>query len=230
MSHELRTPLNAIIGFSEIMRDESLGPLGEPRYKEYVEDIIESSRHLLGVINDILEVSKAEAGKIELYEETLQANEEVAAATRLFSKQAEAAGVELITRPMDPDCAIRADQRKIRQVLLNLISNAIKFTPSGGAVTLTVFLNDQGQHVLCVADTGIGMDSSELEQAMCRFGQVNSRLARRHEGTGLGLPLTKGLVELHGGELRITSAKGVGTTVQAIFPVERTAPAPSFSI
>jgi PAS domain S-box-containing protein len=221
MSHELRTPLNAIIGFSEIMRDESLGPLGEPRYKEYVEDIIESSRHLLGVINDILEVSKAEAGKIELYEETLQANEEVAAATRLFSKQAEAAGVELITRPMDPDCAIRADQRKIRQVLLNLISNAIKFTPSGGMVTVTPVLRGNGEFTITVEDTGIGMNEEDIPAALTPFGQVESTLSRRFEGTGLGLPLSQALVEVHGGRLRVDSAPGQGTRVRISLPRER---------
>ncbi|MDH3241735.1 MAG: ATP-binding protein [Alphaproteobacteria bacterium] len=221
MSHELRTPLNAIIGFSELMHDESLGPLGEPRYKEYVEDIIDSSRHLLGVINDILEVSKAEAGKIELFEENLLANDEIKAATRLFTKQADTAGVKLITEPMNPDCTFRADQRKIRQVLLNLISNAIKFTPAGGSVTLTPALRANGEFTITVQDTGIGMAEQDIPAALTPFGQVESTLSRRFEGTGLGLPLSQALMEVHGGRLRLDSAPGQGTRVRITLPKER---------
>jgi PAS domain S-box-containing protein len=221
MSHELRTPLNAIIGFSEIMHDEAFGPLGEPRYKEYAADIIDSSRHLLGVINDILEVSKAEAGKIELCEENLQANDEITAATRLFTKQAETAGVKLLAEPMIPDCTFRADQRKIRQVLLNLISNAIKFTPAGGNVTLTPALRANGDFTITVQDSGIGMAEQDIPAALTPFGQVESTLSRRFEGTGLGLPLSQALMEVHGGRLRVYSAPGEGTRVRITLPKER---------
>ncbi len=221
MSHELRTPLNAIIGFSEIMHDEAFGPLGEPRYKEYAADIIDSSRHLLGVINDILEVSKAEAGKIELCEENLQANDEITAATRLFTKQADTAGVKLLAEPMIPDCTFRADQRKIRQVLLNLISNAIKFTPAGGSVTLTPALRANGDFTITVQDSGIGMAEQDIPAALTPFGQVESTLSRRFEGTGLGLPLSQALMEVHGGRLRVYSAPGEGTRVRITLPKER---------
>ncbi|MDX1483853.1 MAG: ATP-binding protein [Alphaproteobacteria bacterium] len=221
MSHELRTPLNAIIGFSEIMREQSLGPIANPRYLEYVSDIIDSSRHLLDVINDILEVSKAEAGRIELHEEDLHVDQEIRAAVRLFIKQAAAAGVEVKTEPREPGCTIRADQTKLRQILINLISNAVKFTPSGGTVTIATGLRKNGEFTVTIEDTGIGMRKEDIPTALTPFGQVENSLARRFEGTGLGLPLSQALVEAHGGRLRLDSRPGEGTRLTITLPKDR---------
>ena len=230
MSHELRTPLNAILGFSSSIKNETFGPLANAKYSEYIDDIASSGQHLLELINDILDISAIEVGKLTLHEGDINVVSTAKDAIHVLQHMADSYDVRLIFDGTDSLPPLYADERRYRQILLNLMSNAIKFTPSGGAVTLSVRLNDQGQHMLRVTDTGIGMNSNELEQAMCPFGQVDSRLARRHEGTGLGLPLTKGLVELHGGEMTITSAKGTGTTVQVTFPQERTASGPSFSI
>jgi signal transduction histidine kinase len=176
---------------------------------------------LLSVINDILEVSKAEAGQIELYEEDLQVNDEIRAAVRLFIKQAAAGGVELNTEFMDRPCGVRADQRKFRQILLNLISNALKFTPSGGTVTIIPSLRNNGEFIVTVEDTGIGIDEQDIPSALAPFGQVESTFSRRYEGTGLGLSLTQSLVEAHGGRLRIDSKPGIGTRVTVTLPRER---------
>ena len=221
MSHELRTPLNAIIGFSQIMRAETLGPIGSPRYIEYLNDIIESSEHLLGVINDILDVAKSEAGKIDLYEELVDIGAEVLLTGRLFAEQATEAGVTLIAEPSRGLPKLWSDQRKIRQILLNLVSNAIKFTPNGGRVSVTIELGADGGLVLAVTDTGIGIRKEDVARAMAPFGQVESSLSRRYEGTGLGLPLTQALVERHGGRLVLDSEPGKGTRVAAYFPAER---------
>ncbi len=221
MSHELRTPLNAIIGFSQIMRAETLGPIGSPRYIEYLNDIIESSEHLLGVINDILDVAKSEAGKIDLYEEIVDIGAEVLLTGRLFAEQAAEAGVTLVAEPSRGLPKLWSDQRKIRQILLNLVSNAIKFTPSGGRVSVIIEPDDDGGLVLAVTDTGIGIRKEDVARAMAPFGQVESSLSRRYEGTGLGLPLTQALVERHGGRLVLDSEPGKGTRVAAHFPAER---------
>ena len=221
MSHELRTPLNAIIGFSEIMRAETLGPVGSPRYIEYLDDIIESSQHLLGVINDILDVAKSEAGKTELNEEPVNMLGELQLTSRLFAEQAAEADVSLAIQMPDLMPKLMADQRKIRQILLNLVSNAVKFTPPGGSVTVSVSLEPDGGMTLVVADTGIGIDKDDIPRALSPFGQVESSLSRRYEGTGLGLPLTRALVECHGGTLELDSEPGKGTRVYARFPHER---------
>ncbi len=221
MSHELRTPLNAIIGFSQIMRAETLGPIGSPRYIEYLNDIIESSEHLLGVINDILDVAKSEAGKIDLYEELVDIGAEVLLTGRLFAEQATEAGVTLIAEPSRGLPKLWSDQRKIRQILLNLVSNGIKFTPNGGRVSVTIEPGADGGLVLAVTDTGIGIRKEDVARAMAPFGQVESSLSRRYEGTGLGLPLTQALVERHGGRLVLDSEPGKGTRVAAYFPAER---------
>lgn len=221
MSHELRTPLNAIIGFSQIMRAETLGPVGSPRYIEYLDDIIESSEHLLGVINDILDVAKSEAGKLDLNEEAVDIADEIQLTGRLFAEQASTAAVTLIIDKMDTVPRLWADRRKIRQILLNLVSNAIKFTPPEGKVSISVIMEQDGRMTLMVSDTGIGIRKEDLPRAMAPFGQVESSLSRRYEGTGLGLPLTQALVERHGGQLVLDSEPGKGTRVSAKFPAER---------
>jgi signal transduction histidine kinase len=218
MSHELRTPLNAIIGFSEIMQRELHGALGNDRYNDYARDIHQSGRHLLEIINDILDIAKVEAGKLELRQNQIQVADLFASCSRLMGERATSAGVALhIEMPADvPDLV--ADDTRLRQILLNLLSNAIKFTPSGGRVILRADVGDNGQCGLHVTDTGIGMTEQEISHAMQPFTQIDNSLSRRFEGTGLGLPLTKALVELHSGELRLRSERGVGTTASILLP------------
>ena len=223
MSHELRTPLNAIIGFADIIRAELLGQVGSPRYREYARDIGDSARHLLSIINDILDVSKIEAGKLELHEDRIDLDAVIEDVVRLVQERAEIAGVSLQRDLGGGDIPrLFADQRKLKQILLNLISNAIKFTPAGGTVTLSRRLCEDGAISLSVADTGIGIAPENISIATARFGQVDSSMTRRYSGTGLGLPLTIGLVELHQGKLGIESALGRGTIVTVWFPPERT--------
>ena len=221
MSHELRTPLNAIIGFSEIIQTETLGPIGSVKYRDYATDIHESGHHLLDLINDILDLSKVESGLDELHEEEIGIPELAHSVWRLIQQRAEKQGVRLIMElPEDPP-ALFADLRKLKQILVNLISNAIKFTEAGGKVTMKVWFRGNSGYVFQVADTGIGIALEDIPKALSQFGQVDSTLGRRHEGTGLGLPLTKALVELHGGSLDLQSQPGVGTTVTVRFPAER---------
>jgi PAS domain S-box-containing protein len=220
MSHELRTPLNAIIGFSEIIQKEMFGPIGSPRYKEYASDIFESGTHLLNLINDILDVSKAEAGKIELQESQVLVKDLVDASLRLIMPRAREAGVTLTDPHVDHLPPLRADERRLKQVLINLLSNAVKFTPAGGRVSLDATIEPDGVAIR-VRDTGIGMEAEDIPKALEPFVQVDSRLSRKYEGTGLGLPLSRALVELHGGRLQIESQPGHGTTVTVLLPVER---------
>lgn len=203
------------------MRAETLGPVGSPRYIEYLDDIIDSSQHLLGVINDILDVAKSEAGKIELNEDDVDLSDEVKLTLRLFAEQAAEAEVEIKASLDDALPALRADQRKIRQILLNLVSNAIKFTPPEGTVTISAALGADGAMDIVVEDTGIGISKEDQVAALAPFGQVESSLSRRYEGTGLGLPLTQALVERHGGQLLLDSEPGRGTRITAYFPKER---------
>jgi signal transduction histidine kinase len=221
MSHELRTPLNAIIGFSEIMQSQTLGPVGNPRYLEYLGDIMESSHHLLGVINDILDVAKAETGRLELIEESVDIASELRLTDRLFAEQVAEAGVALVIDVPDVLPRLLADRRKIRQILLNLISNAIKFTPPGGEVTVSAALEREGGMTLVIADTGIGIARDDIARALTPFGQVESSLARRYEGAGLGLPLTRALAQRHGGTMVLESEPGKGTRVYVRLPRER---------
>ena len=226
MSHELRTPLNAIIGFSEIMQREALGPIGTPQYREYVDDIATSAGHLSQMINDVLDVAKLEAGKFQIYEDVVRPSELIARALRIVRPRANDGGVTL--RGGDPADAVTliADNQKLLQVLLNLLSNAIKFTPAGGRVALRDGLDGDGAYRLSITDTGIGMSAEDQMIALSPFGQVDSSLARRYEGTGLGLPLSKALVELHGGRLEIDSAQNAGTAVHVILPATRIERAP----
>jgi signal transduction histidine kinase len=221
MSHELRTPLNAIIGFSDVMQSELLGPLG-PRYRSYAKDIQESGEHLLGIINDILDLSKIEAGRLTLREEILDPAAMVRECARLVRVRAEEAEVVLDLQIRDDaPSQLSADAVKLKQILLNLLSNAVKFTPRGGRVEVKVRRGTGGALEIAVKDTGIGMSEAEVTIALQPFRQIESTLARTHEGTGLGLPLTKALIELHGGTMAIESERGSGTTVIVSFPLER---------
>ena len=220
MSHELRTPLNAILGFAEIIRERLLGPIAD-RYAEYANDIHSSGTHLLGIINDILDLSKVEAGRLELVEEIVDVRGIVKSVALLLRERVATAGLSLKVELPDALLLIRADQRKLKQVLMNLLSNAVKFTPSGGEITVRVCLPSELGLVLEVQDTGIGIAAEDIARALSPFGQVDSRLSRRYEGTGLGLPLARALVELHGGTLALCSTPGQGTTVRATLPADR---------
>jgi len=217
ISHELRTPLNAIIGFSDILQTDLYGPLGDDRYRDYAGDINGSGQHLLSLINDILDLSKAEAGRLELTPERINLDTVIADCRRLIDGRAEAAKLTITGHTRNAATTVWADSRKLKQILLNLLSNAVKFTPPGGTITLTA--RDQANGVeIRVADTGIGMSEPDLAVALENFGQVDSDLARCHDGTGLGLPLTRSLVELHGGEFQLESSQGVGTTAIVWLP------------
>ena len=222
MSHELRTPLNAIIGFAEILSNELFGALGNSRYLDYAKDIHESGHHLLALINDILDLSKIEAGNIEIREEVIDIPEVIQSCVRLSAERAQTAGVDLVMDlPEGFPPALRADKRMVKQIVVNLLSNAVKFTPPGGRITLTVRHDPDGGCVLQVADTSIGIAPENISKALARFGQVDGEFNRKFEGTGLGLPLSQSLVELHGGSLEIESELGAGTTVTVRFPPGR---------
>ncbi|UEM23661.1 response regulator [Skermanella mucosa] len=230
MSHELRTPMNAILGFTEIMDMKLYGPLGNDHYQDYVRLIHESGEHLLQLINAILDLSKAEQGMIELREDRIDVCGTVRACRRLLQTQADAKHIVLALDLPDQPPILWADEFRVRQILLNILSNALKFTPDGGKVTLRIRCDSSGGDsageqsgglVFEVADTGIGMRVEDIPIALAKFGQIDSSLSRRYDGTGLGLPLTKRLTELHGGSLRIQSLLGVGTTVTVTFPRSR---------
>ncbi len=224
MSHELRTPLNAIIGFAEILQSEMLGPLGSVKYRDYATDIHQSGAHLLAVINDILDLSKIEAGHQALDEQDCDVAEIAADMLRLIGERAEARGIhiEKKLRPNLPE--LRADSRMIRQILLNLLSNSVKFTPAGGVISLSADLLSTGGLCLVVKDTGIGIPEHQHARVLEPFVQVEGAFNRRHPGTGLGLPLSKAFAELHGGRLELVSAVGVGTTATVLFPADRLRP------
>ncbi|CAO3441461.1 hypothetical protein [Azospirillum argentinense] len=221
MSHEIRTPLNAMMGFAELLEQEVLGPIANPLYRDYARDIAESGRYLMDLINDLLDLSKAEAGRLELAETVVDVPRVAVGSARLLSDRAGRAGVGIETDLPADLPPLRADERKLRQMLLNLLSNAVKFTPPDGVVTLNGRVAADGTLCLSVHDTGIGMTADELEKALEPWGQIDSALGRNHIGTGLGLPLTKRLVELHGGRLDIDTAPDRGTTMTLVFPVER---------
>ena len=216
MSHELRTPLNAINGFSDIMKKEMFGPLGDPRYREYVSDILFSGQHLLSLINDILDMSKIEAGKMTLNVETLSIDKMIQQVLRIVRGRADENRLKLYYTPTQAQ-DIQADPRAVKQVLLNLATNAIKFTPEGGSVTVQVEPKATGL-IVHVTDTGIGISEENIARLAQPFEQVDSQHARQHEGTGLGLALSKSLVELHGGNFGIRSTLGQGTTVTFTLP------------
>jgi two-component system, cell cycle sensor histidine kinase PleC len=228
MSHELRTPLNAIIGFTEVMKLQIFGPVGSDRYMSYVDDIHNSGAHLLSIINDILDLAKAEANKLTLIEEQFDLCQIIDGCIRMFRDTAASQGVRLgFSMPRERPI-LRADLRLLRQVLINLVSNAIKFTLTGGSVTLSIQCNDEGCRIK-VEDTGIGIAHEDLDKILEPFVQVESAHSRKHGGTGLGLPLVKRIVELHGGTLELESEIGIGTRMTVSLPPERvlqTRPAP----
>lgn len=220
MSHELRTPLNAIMGFAQIMKLETFGPVEQPKYQEYFSDILRSSDHLLNVINDILDIAKIEAGKVELDETEVEVTEIFGAAERFVRDNAARAGVSVRIRDPGPLPRLLVDERRLRQVLLNILSNAVKFTPRGGRVEMSAEVADRGLEI-AVRDSGIGMEPAQIAVAMAPFGQVDSGIGRKYDGTGLGLPLSKALTDLHGGRFRLESIPGTGTTVRVWLPPER---------
>jgi PAS domain S-box-containing protein len=223
MSHETRTPLNAIIGFSQVIAGEMLGPIGTPKYIGYAHDILVSAEHLLGIINDILDLSKLEAGKLDLTEEVIALPRTLEDLLQLADAKARASEIRIVLRCEGAVPPLLADARKVKQIVLNLLINAIKFSHAGGEVAI-VLRTLSGAVTIDVVDHGIGMDAEEVALAMTRFGQVASAWTRKHDGTGLGLPLAIGLTEIHGGTLTVRSTKGVGTTVTVAFPRERSQP------
>lgn len=222
MSHELRTPLNAIIGFSEIIRDQLFGPVGQDQYVEYAGDIYDSGSLLLSLINDILDMSKIEAGKRELKETVMSVHDTTRSVTRLVAARAKEGRVKLTLQVPQDMPSLRGEERAIKQVLTNLLTNAIKFTPEGGTVSMSAKVDTSDRVIISCQDSGIGMSEEEIPVALAPFGQIESALSRKNQGTGLGLPLTRALVELHGGNLDLQSKVGDGTTITLTFPIERT--------
>jgi signal transduction histidine kinase len=229
MSHELRTPLNAIIGFSEIISNELFGPLDNPRYLEYIKDILASSLHLLSIINDVLDMSKIEAGKIELAKASVTLRAVTGDVVRMLRERAQNRGISLISSFGSDDIVIWADERALLQILLNLLSNAIKFSPDGGTVTIRLAAERSDSAVIEIEDRGIGMTEEEQQRALQPFGQAKPVITREFGGTGLGLPISKGLVEAHGGTLTIRSAPGAGTLVRISLPTGASLPVPEYA-
>ncbi|RDD61538.1 sensor histidine kinase [Ferruginivarius sediminum] len=218
MSHELRTPLNAIIGFSESIDSQIFGPLGDRRYGEYARDIRDSGHHLLALINDVLDLSRIGAGHYELRRERCDIGEIVHSAVRTARQAVNNPGVRIEVPDLDGLPRIDADPRALKQIFLNLVSNAVKFTPDGGSITVGAQPVEGGQLEIAVTDTGIGIAPKDQARVLSPFVQADGTLARRYKGTGLGLALAKELTELHGGRLVLTSAVGEGTTVRVILP------------
>ena len=218
MSHELRTPLNAIIGFSEIMRQEMFGPLGADRYREYTSDIQDSGRHLLNVIDDILDISKIEAGRYALEDEEVDMAAVLRWSVDIMRASTMDKAQQVRLQMLDPMPVLNADQRAMRQIMLNLLSNAAKFTGEGGNIEVSVCLDDDGNLSISVRDEGIGIPEDKLSEVMEPFGQVDDTNARQHGGTGLGLPITKSLIEMHGGSFALESTVGEGTTARMTLP------------
>jgi signal transduction histidine kinase len=221
VSHELRTPLNAILGFSEALLSGIFGRMSE-RQAEYVADIHHAGGRLLALINDILDLAKLEAGKMELREEALDLVGLAAEAVRDLRETARSAGVSIELEPPSHDVGIFADRMRLRQILDNLLSNAVKFTPAGGLIGVTVERDAASRTVIIVSDTGIGIPAADLARVFLPFEQSDSKLARQAQGTGLGLPLVRQLVDRHGGTVRMSSEPGVGTEVVIELPAERT--------
>jgi len=221
MSHELRTPLNAILGFSDMMRQRLLGPLGTEKYGEYAEDIHHSGEYLLALINDVLDLSRIEAGRMVLSDDRVMLGDMVHETLGVVRPQAQARGVRLDV-DIDPDMPpLRADSRLVKQMLLNLLSNAVRFTPDGGRILVTANLDAQKQPIVAVSDTGPGIPEGELEAVLEPFRQGSMVEGAAIGGTGLGLSLVKRFIELHGGTMRLISRVGVGTTVALLFPAHR---------
>ena len=223
MSHEIRTPLNAILGFSEVMENEILGPVTPPKYREYAGDIHKSGAHLLDLINDILDLAKIEAGKLELQDGEVDVSHAIEASLRFVKERANNAGVSLKTDIETGLPMLRADERMTKQMLINLLTNAVKFTANRGEVTVLANLDPHGGLRLSVRDTGAGIAAGDIPKVLESYGQADNSRAGVTEGTGLGLPLVKTMIEMHGGTLRIESEINAGTTVTINFPSDRTA-------
>ena len=221
MSHELRTPLNAIIGFSDVLRKQLFGSLGSERYHEYVADINTSGMHLLSIINDILDLAKAEAGKLELREDDVDLDVCLQSSVQMCRARADEGGVALtLDMPEQGVCAF-VDERLIRQLMLNLVSNAVKFTPPGGSASITLQAIEGEGILIQVVDTGVGIPEEHLERVLRPFEQVEGALSRRYGGTGLGLPFAKKIAELHGGSITLESEVDKGTRVVVRLPSSR---------
>ena len=220
ISHEIRTPLNAIIGFADVLRRELFGPLGHERYRSYSEDIHDSGRHLLQLINNTLDLSKIEAGVLELHESEVPMDAVIRSSVALMRDNAQNAQLQLLTDIPTDLPLLRGDETKIKQILLNMLSNALKYTLPGGKVTARCFVDSRGM-ILQVQDSGVGIPKSELPKVMQKYMQVSNEQNKHQQGTGLGIPVTKSLIELHQGQLDLQSEEGVGTTISAIFPSER---------
>jgi two-component system cell cycle sensor histidine kinase PleC len=224
MSHELRTPLNAIIGFSDIVQQEMFGPIGVGKYGEYVKDIHSSGEHLLAIINDILDLAKAESGKLSLQESEFDLAVCVENCLRMCRARALSGDVELITQFSRRPIMVHADERLMLQLLLNLVTNAVKFTPKGGKVSVITSADYFGPVRIIVLDTGIGIAPDDIARVQRPFEQVENSKTRTHGGTGLGLPYAKKLAELHGGTLSIESKVDHGTAITLLLPNARQAP------
>jgi two-component system cell cycle sensor histidine kinase PleC len=220
MTHELKTPLNAIIGFSQMIRDQIMGPLGKPVYADYASDICCAGEHLLEIIGNVLDISRIEAGKTDLKEELLDPADLVSASLRTVRVQAEKKNIELGAEVPPVRPLFRGDALRLRQVMINLLSNAVKFTEVG-SVRVSLACDADGAFAITVSDTGIGMSPEEIATALEPFGQVENAITKKYEGAGLGLPLARHFAELHGGSIVITSAKGTGTSVRVQLPAER---------
>ncbi len=228
MSHELRTPLNAIIGFSEILKNESFGPLGNENYTEYVDDIHRSGKGLLGIINEILEISKIEVRDRILNEEIVDVTSLLNLCLSLMGTKIHSNNIE-VTNMLDRPLLVLAEERAVKQIFMNILSNAIKFTPVGGRVTLRYEMSAVGELCVSITDTGVGLEPDQIKKALSPFGQVNTSLDNENAGTGLGLTLVKALVDLHDGKLEIFSQKGMGTTVTVKMPSKRVEEAQAYA-
>ena len=223
MSHELRTPLNAIIGFSEVMESGLFGPLGSERYEEYARDIHRSGSYLLGVINDILDMSKIEAGQFTMDREEIELGPLIGETVRVISLQAAKKSITVETEIAE-NMSLFADRRAIKQIAINLLSNAVKFTGQGGHISVRA-RNVANAMVLTIEDNGCGIPKDKLGKLGRPFEQVQNQFTKSHAGSGLGLAISRSLAELHGGALKISSTEGVGTIVSVRIPVRRMAKA-----
>ena len=221
ISHELRTPLNAVIGFSELMRNQIHGPIGAEQYMEYLGDIHGSGRHLLDIINDVLDMSKIESGTMELYESEFDLRDILAGCARMMAERAEAGNVKISVETSDDMAGLYGDERLVRQIVLNLLSNAVKFSRDSGEVVLGASIDSNGCALVRVTDSGIGIAPGQVESVMEPFVQVDSGMNRKYEGTGLGLALVKSMANMHGADVAIESAVNEGTVVTVRFPIDR---------
>ncbi len=227
MSHELRTPLNAIIGFSDVIHNEYLGTLKHPIYKGYAADIYNSGKHLLSIINDILDLSKLEANRFELISEAVYLHQNISKCIELIVISYPDRREDFTLRVPHDLPPVQADGRVVTQILLNLLSNAVKFSPTGSPISISASMTDNACHKIDITDCGIGMSDADITVAMENFRQVDNVFTRRYDGTGLGMPLVKSLTELHGGTFQVSSVPDQGTTMSILLPTngEMSAPA-----